>query len=638
MQRFIQFNDEKTDPAFAMELTDLVKMLTKDPEYEAEFRVHSYLDVAQKKVYVSRFWDHRPYAITQLGSKSDVYLRALGNYNFSDAAAASRFVKDVQRSPIASFSKQFWVLAEDMRIEEACKHARPGMKKAFLTRRATYTRYFESQLQVNSDKHWQADALLPAIYVMLNSPTPLYIFPDISPQLTDAMPAVQRQLENLYDASSTSDVSQICLAVTSILEEILPGDMVNEYFHFPESVAVAEDGLDYRDLKRNDALANDDEAKSSRENDETVFKEEMRTWHRETSEPGKTFMQFSLEQGTKTPILGGEAREGDAEDQALAMAQGSAKMSDAHQFLQSETAELQTEAAGRRSESYGHENRFAFAVMTGSSKPSIQEIANYQHYRSEVEPYKKRLKRVMERALEHKQLEKRTRLQKGRLSKKLIPLITEEEPRLFYKKDDISKDINAVFSLMVDCSQSMYDKMRETKLGVTLFHESLKAVRVPHIITGFWEDANAATENSQPNYFKTVVSFSDSLLERTGPEILQLQPEEDNRDGYAIRVMTELLGNRQESQKFLLIFSDGEPAAYGYSQNGIVDTHEAVLAARKKGIEVINIFLGEGEIEESQRNVMKSIYGSHSIMVEHISSLAETIFPILQKLLLKTMR
>jgi nitric oxide reductase activation protein len=33
--------------------------------------------------------------------------------------------------------------------------------------------------------------------------------------------------------------------------------------------------------------------------------------------------------------------------------------------------------------------------------------------------------------------------------------------------------------------------------------------------------------------------------------------------------------------------SDGEPAAFGYEQNGIVDTSEAVIEARKKGIEVI---------------------------------------------------
>ncbi|MDQ7862259.1 hypothetical protein RCO48_18365 [Peribacillus frigoritolerans] len=40
----------------------------------------------------------------------------------------------------------------------------------------------------------------------------------------------------------------------------------------------------------------------------------------------------------------------------------------------------------------------------------------------------------------------------------------------------------------------------------------------------------------------------------------------------------------------MLVFSDGEPAASDYDQNGIVDTHLAVSEARKKGIEVIGLF------------------------------------------------
>ncbi len=79
-------------------------------------------------------------------------------------------------------------------------------------------------------------------------------------------------------------------------------------------------------------------------------------------------------------------------------------------------------------------------------------------------------------------------------------------------------------------------------------------------------------------------------MPQSGAEIMQLEPQEDNRDGLAIRVMTERMLTRSEKQKFLLVFSDGEPAALGYEQNGIVDTHEAVLLARKQGIEVMNIF------------------------------------------------
>ena len=65
----------------------------------------------------------------------------------------------------------------------------------------------------------------------------------------------------------------------------------------------------------------------------------------------------------------------------------------------------------------------------------------------------------------------------------------DNHPRVFYKKSHESKEIDAVFTLLVDCSASMFNKMDETKRGIVLFHEVLKQLRIPHSIVGFWEDA-----------------------------------------------------------------------------------------------------------------------------------------------------
>lgn len=55
---------------------------------------------------------------------------------------------------------------------------------------------------------------------------------------------------------------------------------------------------------------------------------------------------------------------------------------------------------------------------------------------------------------------------------------------------------------------------------------------------GFWEDANEVREGYQPNYFHVIQSHTDSLYLNSGAKIMQLEPEEDNRDGYSIRVAT----------------------------------------------------------------------------------------------------
>jgi nitric oxide reductase activation protein len=164
----------------------------------------------------------------------------------------------------------------------------------------------------------------------------------------------------------------------------------------------------------------------------------------------------------------------------------------------------------------------------------------------------------------------------------------------------------------------------------------LKQLQIHHSIIGFWEDANEVKEGYQPNYFHVIHSHEDSLYQNNGAKIMQLEPQEDNRDGFSIRVITKELEKRREKNKFLLVFSDGEPAAAHYDQNGIVDTFVAVSEARKKGIEVIGMFLSDGSIEESEELTMKNIYGKERLMIPSVSELPEHFTPLLKKLLLKT--
>ena len=70
---------------------------------------------------------------------------------------------------------------------------------------------------------------------------------------------------------------------------------------------------------------------------------------------------------------------------------------------------------------------------------------------------------------------------------------------------------------------------------------------------------------------------------------MSLHPQDDNRDGVAIRIASERLLRRSHNQRFLIVFSDGEPS-YNYAQDGILDTYEGVEMARKYGIEVFNVF------------------------------------------------
>ncbi len=637
MYRFINFNDEKIDSLLLMELADLTKTLSRDPEFDTDFRVNSYIDHRNKKVYVSHFWTHREEHIMRSGMKSDVYLRAYGNLYYSNVRELYDYANWSEQTKIPRFAKQLCMLAEDVRIEELCKRTRPGMKKDFRVRRDIYENHFENQLKVNTDKNFFLDALFNLTYLLMNSQKPIFQLPEIHDEINPLLPYYRRKIEQLMEANSTQVIAQISKEIVEFLEEVINRDMVNEYFHLfvenPDKISG-----DYRDLMRKDDLINQDIADEKAAGDEEVHDEEMKTWHRETSSPGKSFLQFDLDQGTQTDILGGEAREGEAGDQALAVVQGAAQKTSNKDFSHLEALEHQHNEKENKGTPFGKENKYAEAIFISNIITSQDQKSEYLTYKNKVNLYQKKLKKAIDLTLEHKKILPRTHLQFGRLDRKLIRIFTDENPRIFYKKNEDSNEIDAVFSLLVDCSASMVDKMEETKRGIVLFHEALKSVKVPHEITGFWEDANDVKEKYQPNYFKRVVDFSSSLHYKTGPEIMSLDAEEDNRDGFAIRVTSKRLLERHEKQKFLIVFSDGEPAAYGYDQNGIVDTHEAVVEARKNGVEVFNVFLSNEEVPEEQRKVFQNIYGAYSLIVPSVEALPDLLFPLLKRLLFRSIQ
>ncbi len=639
MERFIQFNDEKIDSFLYMELNDLCKSLTKKKEIEMEYSPNSYIDLQKGKIYVSHFWHHRSELEERMGLKSDVYLRALGNYHHSNFMEWSEFSTILQNIKLSHFGKQLFIFAEDLRIEELCKRERPGTMKAFQIRRNVLRNYFDTQLEVNLTKGVSTDAFFCLCIVLLQADTPVHDIPSITPQLDFAMPYVQRQLQMLYQTRTSQEVAKIILSIVEVIGELLPRDMLNEYYHFPDSSVMEEgEGLTFKDLKRKDPLEQLEKNQEQISEDKNVMEEEMKTWHRETEKDGEDFLEFELERGSQSNIIGSGEREGEDVDQTMAIVQGKSRGEKDFQHDLDPSVEVKEKEGEPVSNRFGKENRYARELNIEARIPTVEEKIIYDERKKQILSYQKKLVQMIQKTLEHKKTFPRSDLSYGRLSKKLLPFFTEEYPKLFYKKQNESKEIDASFTLLIDCSASMYDKMDDTKLGTILFHETLKAVRVHHEVIGFWEDSGASKEKKQPNYFKTVIPYSDSLNTKKGAEILQLEPEDDNRDGFAIRVVTNKMVARSEKQKFILIFSDGEPAAFNYERNGIIDTHEAVLLARKRGIEVINVFLSDGKIDEGTEKTIRTIYGTHSLIVEKIEELSETLFPLLRKLLYKKSR
>jgi len=631
-----RWHDDVVDPFKRLQLQDLTAVLTKIKDMSFDISYGSFLDPKNKRITASSFWDATEDETRLAGYKTDIYLRALGTLKETK-------LSDLQKGldkEIAGFTKQLFTLLEDLRLEEIIIRKRPGTKEDFAKRRNHLRSYFASQFQVNTVRGLKADALFSGIYLLLTAEKPDISFPKADVDVLKLLERIEPQLYHTFSASTSQDILRIAEGV-SIMVLAHFSELTNQYFSYPitrETVGSNERTV-FDELMRTDDVENEDYAEMNEESD--ASDERLETWHDEQAptEQNQSFLQMDLELGTKTNLKGETARQTESSDQVFATAQGTSKKSAQEDYSERKTLEdyEAEEQAEQQSALYGKENIHAVPIVKEATMPSTDEEQRYETLRTEIDPIRRKLTTSLKKVLEHKQDTARGNLLFGRLSKNLIPVVFEDFPRLFYKKDEESQEFDAAFSLLVDCSASMDQKMDETKRGITLFHEVLKKLYIPHAITGFWEGATSTLRKDQPNYFHEIHTFEDSLYDKNGPKIMQLQPEEDNRDGFSIRLASEKLLQRREKHKFLLVFTDGEPAADNYYENGIVDTNEAVTLARRQGIHILGMFLSETEVGDWERNMMESIYGREQLIIEHLAELPERLSPVLKKLLMQTM-
>lgn len=631
------------DSALIIQLQGIAHILTDNEDFTFELAYGHQIDPQKTVITASHFWDNYELAKRNAAYKSDVVLRALGTYHYTDMKTCMSFQYWVRKQKHKKFAIALFTLLEDMRLEEICKKEKKGSIKWFKVRRELLLSYFHSQLKANYLRDFETDTLYCMIAVTLLSDHPVYSFSnEVSDLLEELMQGIRPLLYDSYEAKDTGDIARITQYICARIKYVLKEDMIPAYFVSPIQELIEWGQLknnDFDDLKRKDPLQNKDEEEIDEE-DQDVIDETFSTWHGENKneDQKQTFLRFELEQGTKTSLMGKGAREGSEQDQVNASVQGLSQKTNQKRYEQLQALEKeQTKQQEKKIEyAYGERNQYAEHLVKVLNAPTDTEKEQYRNHKVDVEFEITKLRKTLEKHIEQKRNYQRSDLLYGRLSKKWIPLLTEPIPRVFYKKHQPSTELDAVFTLLIDCSASMMDKMEKTKKAVVLFHEVLKQLRIPHSVVGFWEDAEEAKKDYQPNYYHEVIPFENSVSASTGPEIMQLEPQEDNRDGFSIRIAAEQLEKRREKHKFLLVFSDGEPSAQEYEKFGIIDTFEAVKSTRKKGIQTVGMFLANGTVEESEKELMKNIYEKEHLIIPNMEELPSIFSTFLKKVLVKT--
>ena len=626
VSRFIQFNDESVETRKILLYERIAQSLANAPFVKITERQLIEYQPKDATIAMSVFWRHRSEQVTHLGRLSDIYLLAAGFYRHFDLAAWRAFTLDMKSSQHPKLAGQLLMMLEEFRLMESIQKTRIGTQKAFAVRNEVYAEFHRDRLLSNAQRGFAADALVNQLFL------DIHIGMTASPHESLnhlPMDRVRQIVQRAYELETTSQSGFLAKRIIELTDGQLTGDIVLPLYTFGE---FFEDGTEMN----TDVRAMSDPGESEDLEVKETIEEEFRTWHQETDEKEGTYLEFELQQGTQGAADASDSSPGDDNAEAKQFGMGSSEGNDKEGMPKQETdleGDRAEETSAKAGSDYGPAHThvtFKITKMPNTEEPSSTILLN--EWRNNHLPIVRALVTEMKKRLERKNQEKRENLTKGRLSSKLTTMLTDERPKPFYRKQAPSPELDAVFGLLVDGSASMIDKVEETKEAVVLFHDVLRKLHVSHEITSYYEDAFEATKEEQPNFFEVMHTFDETHID-SGPAIMHFEAHEDNRDGFAIRWMANRLANRSEQHKFLLVFSDGEPSAFGYDRNGIVDTAEAVWETEKRGISVVHLFLSSQQPTEEQKELFATMFGNKTAASDSVEEFASQTLRILRKLL-----
>ena len=223
----------------------------------------------------------------------------------------------------------------------------------------------------------------------------------------------------------------------------------------------------------------------------------------------------------------------------------------------------------------------------------------------------------------------RTNQRSGMLDTSNLWRMEMKEKDLFIKKGDpIASDYAAY--VLVDQSGSMDEvflgksAMKHAKEACTLLEEGLKGIMPLKIVRFSGMDIRLS--------HRVVKDWLDNDKKRNYSNEMRATAEnEGNCDGVSIKLATTELLKRKESKKILFVVSDGMPTVYNSQSEGIAHVKKVVTEARKNGILVVPIRIGNERFLENNLGQYVEMY-ERDILSCHPDEIQKNLMKVLKKI------
>ncbi len=572
---FIKFNDEIINSEVMMELTDLTRLLFKDKDVSVSVRKFSYFNPSVNTMYVSTFWKHR-YDISELeGFRHDILTRFPSGTLFDYDEFENVKDRDI-------LFQQIFLTLEYYRNRTEAIRLRPFIEHMLESGDTILMEEYKKTAKNESE------SLLKSLNRAVLKKEAVFRFNNFS--------------NNIISRSTKQSVD----ITEKIIKQASLQDRLSSYHQI-------------HDMPFNDISAY---------NHTTPFRKDSAELNSEDDEN-----DISHDTGRVDTKTDRDADEGSM----LGETEDNAAKKSRHN-----TENNYEDHVEDFHEGFGHnrgDNSMIDKNATNTNaeliikKPKIK-MMNYGKYRKKYDYYNDLAQQIVgdiSKILNFKMNEFQTNRSSGKLMKNPTGPIISGSHKIFTKKVAESKEIDAAFSIVLDQSYSMTEHLNECINGIIIINNILKSLNIPQRIISHHEDSFEIMADHYPNYLYEHLDFDKSKYYYP-ISLLDIEASGDNRDGFIFRNEIDMLRQRIEKDKFMIIFSDGLPSAEQYNQSGIIDTHEAINEAKKNHIRVINIFI-DVENDENTRDAIKNIYGHNTVIVEKPEEIALTLPNIIERII-----
>lgn len=207
----------------------------------------------------------------------------------------------------------------------------------------------------------------------------------------------------------------------------------------------------------------------------------------------------------------------------------------------------------------------------------------------------------------------------------------EAQPELYtelWERKTIPEKRDYSFTILIDLSGSMGGKtIEETFKGVVLLVEALARVGIDVEILGF--------QNKLIEFKNFDDQLDDNVRHKMNGmplEVMNINPGGNNGadwndDGYAVETAAKRLGERTSREKFLVVFSDGEPAPSDAHAGKRWDLSKVVEKIRaEKNVRPVGVGLG-AETEHVRK------YYPNSVVIPNVNELSPELAGLLEDIL-----